>query len=239
MARTDCTLVTCDAFPALDPDDRLLAGELRRRGLRVAIAVWSDPAVDWSAGRLTVLRSTWDYHRRHAEFVAWLDRIAPLTTVRNAPPLIKWNAHKFYLRDLELRGIPVVPTAWLTQGTRCRLTELCASRGWDPVVIKPALGAASHDVVLAANSNGVTLSGAPKARSSVTLSGAPKARSRRAPVSLDEAQAHLDALLAGEDALVQPYLQSVETYGERALMFVRDRYSHAVAKEPFDTVLAV
>ncbi|MGA8533025.1 MAG: hypothetical protein WB615_02825, partial [Candidatus Tumulicola sp.] len=31
----------------------------------------------------------------------------------------------------------------------------------------------------------------------------------------------------------------VETYGERALMFFNGRYSHAVVKKPFDTVLVV
>ena len=108
MPKLDVVLVTCDAFPDLDPDDRLLAAELRRRGMSVAAAVWNDPRVDWSAARLTLLRSTWDYHRRHGDFVAWLDRIAPLTVVRNEPSLLKWNAHKFYLRDLERAGIPVI-----------------------------------------------------------------------------------------------------------------------------------
>ncbi|MGA8532765.1 MAG: hypothetical protein WB615_01510, partial [Candidatus Tumulicola sp.] len=94
MSRHDCTLVTCEEFPALDPDDRLLAGELCARGITVAIATWSDPQVDWSAGRLCVLRSTWDYHRRYGEFIDWLQRTAAVTSLRNDARLIAWNADK-------------------------------------------------------------------------------------------------------------------------------------------------
>ena len=40
-------------------------------------------------------------------------------------------------------------------------------------------------------------------------------------------------------ALVQPFLKSVATYGERALVFLDGQYSHAVIKKPFDTHMAV
>jgi hypothetical protein len=36
----DCTLVTCEIVPELDPDDRLLLDELRKRGLSVSIALY-------------------------------------------------------------------------------------------------------------------------------------------------------------------------------------------------------
>jgi glutathione synthase/RimK-type ligase-like ATP-grasp enzyme len=211
MPPHDCTLVTCEAFPALDPDDRLLADELRKRGVTVSIATWNDPHVDWSAASLCVLRSTWDYHQRYDEFIAWLERTAALTTLCNNERLLKWNADKSYIRDIEARGVPVVPTVWVAQGARRSLQQMCTSLGWESVVVKPARGAAAHDVLLV----------------------------RREKASLANGQPHLDRLLAAQDVLVQPYLKSVETYGERALMFFAGRYSHAVVKKPFDTVLAV
>ena len=120
----DCTLVTCEGVPALDPDDRLLLDELRNRGLSVSIAIWSDPSAQWGASRLCLLRSTWDYHYRHSEFFAWLERAETLTSVKNEPLLIRWNSHKSYLRELERRGVRVVPTSWIARGSKQNLVEL-------------------------------------------------------------------------------------------------------------------
>jgi hypothetical protein len=207
----DCTLVTCDKVPALDPDDRLLMRELAQRGLTVSIETWSDPGANWAASRLCLLRSTWDYHERYDEFVDWVGRAASLTLLKNAPQLLLWNAHKSYLAELERLGVPVVPTAWVARGEPCDLGELCAVRGWRDIVLKPAKGAAAHQVTLV----------------------------RRGAASFAAGQAQLAQLARTQDVLVQPYLRSVESFGERALIFFRGKYSHAVVKKPFDTVLVV
>ncbi len=46
------------------------------------------------------------------------------------------------------------------------------------------------------------------------------------------ALAHLDALTRQGAALVQPYLESVATYGERSLVWIDGALSHAVRKAP-------
>jgi glutathione synthase/RimK-type ligase-like ATP-grasp enzyme len=207
----DCALVTCENVPALDPDDRMLLQELRARGLSVSIEIWSDPRVDWAGRRLCVLRSTWDYHTRHRAFLLWIERAAEQTTIRNDPQLLRWNTHKAYLRELESLGVPTVPTEWIPQGGTCSVAALSEERGWRELVIKPALGAAANDVI----------------------------HVRREDESLARAQAHIDRLIETQDVLVQPYLPTVVTYGERALIFFRRSYSHAVVKKPFDTILAV
>lgn len=45
-----------------------------------------------------------------------------------------------------------------------------------------------------------------------------------------QAQAHLEALVQDGDALIQPYLPSVEAYGERSFLFIGGRYTHAVKR---------
>jgi hypothetical protein len=207
----DCTLVTCEMVPELDPDDRLLLDELRRRGLRASIARWDDREADWAASRLCILRSTWDYHRRYRDFLAWIGNTSAFTVIKNDLDLLNWNAHKSYLRDLEQLGVPIVPTVWVRRGEKLRLADLAEERGWREVVLKPARGAASHNVML------------------VRPIEDPRA----------EAQEQLDELTQTDDALVQPYLEAVVTYGERALMFFEGRYSHAVVKKPFDRVFAI
>jgi glutathione synthase/RimK-type ligase-like ATP-grasp enzyme len=49
----------------------------------------------------------------------------------------------------------------------------------------------------------------------------------------DGAQAHLDALLLTGGAMVQPFMPSVLSYGERALVYIGGAYSHAARKTAF------
>ncbi len=207
----DCTLVTCKKVAALDPDDRLLMRELQQRGLTVSIETWSDPGARWSSSRLCIVRSTWDYHERYGEFIAWVEHAASLTVLKNDPHVLRWNAHKSYLKELERLGVPVVPTAWVSRGEPCDLAQLAEERGWHDMVLKPARGAAAHQVTLV----------------------------RRGTASFAAGQAKFWQLAQTQDVLVQPYLRSVVDWGERALIFFRGQYSHAVRKKPFDTVLVV
>lgn len=114
MSKT-VALVTHAGMPHLDEDDRPLVAALEREGLEAAVAVWSDPEVDWSRFACVLVRSTWDYHRRLDEFLAWTRRAGRL--VVNAPEVLAWNAHKRYLLDLAARGVPVVPTTVLARGS--------------------------------------------------------------------------------------------------------------------------
>ena len=52
----------------------------------------------------------------------------------------------------------------------------------------------------------------------------------RAGAATELGEAHLRAIVAQKDALVQPYLPSVEGHGERALVFVDGTLTHAVRK---------
>lgn len=59
---------------------------------------------------------------------------------------------------------------------------------------------------------------------------------KRVSGSVDD-QAHLDELLLEHDVMVQPFLRSVQSYGERALMFMNGTYSHAARKTAFQPLL--
>ena len=54
---------------------------------------------------------------------------------------------------------------------------------------------------------------------------------RYGPAEHDAALAHVKALHAtGRDVLIQPYVESVDALGERALIFIDGAYSHAMTK---------
>lgn len=184
--------------------DRPLVSALERAGAAVVEPDWRDDAVDWAAVDLAVVRTTWDYTAHRDAFVAWAERVAAATRLVNDADVLRWNTHKSYLLELEERGAPVVPTAWLARGDRIDLAELLGVRGWSRAVVKPAVASGSDGLL----------------------------RVEDAAHASDAGQRHLDDLLAVGDALVQPYLPSIETEGELSVVVLDGEVSHAVRKRP-------
>jgi glutathione synthase/RimK-type ligase-like ATP-grasp enzyme len=132
-------LVSARAARALDEDLPRLGAALAARGIAFEICDWDDPDVDWSRYRFTLLRSTWDYIDRYAEFNAWIDRVSAVTRLLNPPEVVRWNTHKGYLLDLARRGVAIIPTQLLRPGDAIELAEV------PELVVKPAIGAGSRD----------------------------------------------------------------------------------------------
>lgn len=205
--RPSTALVTCAGLPELDPDDRLLLAPLEQAGVAVTVAVWDDPAVDWAAFDLVVLRNPWDYAPRRDEFVAWARSVPRLA---NSADVVAWNTDKRYLRELAAghadgarsgkQGVPTVPTTWVAPGEAWSAPE---GGEW---VVKPAISAGSKDT------------GRYNCADAATR---------------DLAAAHV-ARLAGDGRLVmvQPYLGAVDSYGETGLLYLGGRFSHAIRKGP-------
>lgn len=200
--RLDVALVSCRHLPEPDLDAAPLAAALTAAGLSFRVAAWDDRQVDWADARLTVLRSCWNYPRHADAFMTWAEATAKVTTLLNPLPVLRWNVHKRYLLDLESHGIPVTPTVMVLQGSITTLAQIRRERGWQEVVVKPAVSAASFRTML------------------VT------------PDEMSAGEAHLRGLVAQRDTLVQAYLPAVEEYGERALIWVEGRLTHAIRKTP-------
>lgn len=106
-------LATCAEVPELDEDGPALLDALGERGVEGVPAVWDEPAVEWESFDLVVVRSTWDYAERRAEFLDWA---AGLPRVLNPLPVLRWSTDKRYLAELEASGVPIVPTRFLEPG---------------------------------------------------------------------------------------------------------------------------
>lgn len=141
-------LATSEALPGLDPDSQYLLPAFAALGADVVPVVWTDPGVDWAAFDAVIVRSPWDYFVRETEFRLWIDRVAALVPMVNPPPVLRWNAHKDYLRDLGERGVPVVDTLWLASGERAEVP-------WAEAVVKPAVSGASRGLYRAAAGDAV------------------------------------------------------------------------------------
>ena len=197
-------LVTAAAARTLDEDLAPLETALRAAGVAPSIVEWDDAAIDWSAFDLAVLRSTWDYSMRQPEFLRWIDRISPLTTLVNPREVVRWNTDKHYLAQLAKAGVPVVPSTFLEPGEDAsRALDAFLATAGEEFVVKPSIGAGSRDA------------------------------QRYARGERDAALAHARRLLeADRSVLLQPYLGRVDAHGETALIFFAGTFSHAIRKGP-------
>jgi glutathione synthase/RimK-type ligase-like ATP-grasp enzyme len=186
----------------MTPEGQLLIAELKSLGVNAQPLIWDDPSVDWSLPKVCVIRETWDYHHRRDEFVAWAERVGSQTTLLNSAEVVRWNSHKGYLRELEARRVPIVPTVWLDAGTDANLAHIMSSNSWGEVVIKPAVSASAFETIQIGSEQ------------------------------VNEGQAHIDRLLSSRDLMVQPFIPSVRDYGERSLIFIDGQLSHVVRRTP-------
>lgn len=121
----------------------------------------------------------------------------------NPPEVVRWNIHKGYLLEIAQRGHSVVPTELLRRGETADLGEILNRRGWANAVVKPAISAGSFSTRKVS-------------RSSLD----------------DEGRAAFAQLVAERDVLIQPYVRSVEGYGERSLIMIDGQITHAIRKSP-------
>lgn len=194
--------------PVATADDALafsiIAG---RSSARIEIIPWDTPS-DWGRYAAVIIRSTWDYHRRLDPFLRWAEAVeASGAALWNPARVIRWNADKRYLRELQEAGVAVVPTEWVRRGSRIHLGAMLERRGWKRAVTKPSVGATAYRT------------------------------GRAGIGDLEEGTMAVAKILEDADALIQPFLPEVCREGEWSFMYFDDgagslAFSHAVVKRP-------
>ncbi|MBT5737740.1 MAG: hypothetical protein HN891_00985 [Planctomycetes bacterium] len=201
-------LVTCLEIPEADPDEEIQLEAIRQAGGEASLVPWDDSLIDLSRFDRLILRSCWDYPWRESEFREWLAAADGQTQLLNPLAVVQWNLHKGYLLDLARAGVPVVPTRILAAGQGCAALdsilaeEQWCSEQWPQIVIKPAVSAGSW------------------------------LTARFGPTELAGARTFVEQHGVDRDLLVQPYIRSVESGGERANVYIAGQWSHCVAKSP-------
>ncbi|MFJ4470943.1 RimK family alpha-L-glutamate ligase [Streptomyces sp. NPDC089424] len=138
MARI--ALATCRPGPevSVDPDMPGLVAALREAGADAVAVEWDRDDVDWGGFDLVLIRSTWDYSWRSAEFLEWVAACGKATRLANPADVVRWNTDKRYLGELAAAGVPVVPTRYVAPG---EAAELPHDREF---VVKPTSGAGAR-----------------------------------------------------------------------------------------------
>ncbi len=140
-------LATFTLLPEGEYGGEHLVSAFAERDVTARWVTWDDPAVDWSAADLVAVRSTWDYHRRLPEFLAWVRGTEAVAPVLNGADVFAWNADKSYLLELGAE-VPVVPTRLLEDHGLVPALQ-AAIDDFGAVLVKPRTGAGGLGVVLA------------------------------------------------------------------------------------------
>lgn len=195
-------LATCLPIPEADPDEEMTLRAFRDAGFACEMLAWDGEAQDLGEYDAVILRSTWNYHLHYVRFTEWLERVAANCRLINPLPIVLGNLHKGYLLKLAGSGVPVVPTHRIRRGDFRNVGDEILAFGWSKIVVKPIVGASSYLTRVFDSDR------------------------------LDKAQRFVEEHFMEVDALVQPYLQSVERGGERSLVWIDGEFTHKVVKTP-------
>ena len=208
---TDITLLTCQAYYKPDKitpyiqnildEEQLLKAALEKQDLSVDITYWDNSSYSWNETRCILFRTVWDYFKRLEKFLLWLEEIKGQTKLVNSYDLIKWNIDKHYLKDLQGEGIQIVPTFFAEKNCVQSLDDISTMNNWSDLVIKPAISASAFKTYKILNSD------------------------------INNKEKLFQELLHQRDMLVQPYINTIEEFGEASLMVFNGNYSHAVLKK--------
>ena len=207
MHHSTIGFATSAEYRNLIADDLILARALERRGAKVVPVVWTAPPPQRLACDLLVLRTVWDYHLRPQEFLRWLEKASQRTKVVNSPEIVRWNADKRYLQEIEAAGFTIPKTRLLERGSHADLSSMMREAGLPAVVIKPAISASAFETY------------------------------RVDAAQAGEFNARLNALLQDRAMLVQEFVPEIQTGGEWSLIFIATafagkEFTHAVNKLP-------
>lgn len=201
-ARPRIALANCRQLPEPDVDYEPLAAALRRLDCDVAPFPW-DGDQDLREFDACVLRATWNYYHEPKRFLRWIDAADRQCCLINSAPIVRWNADKHYLRELEQAGTSIVETTWLEQGSNpAELTSVLSARRWSAFVLKPTVSAASFGT-----------------------------RSFAADQAT-EAVEFLAEHLARRAMMAQPFMASTAEVGEKSIAWIDGQITHAWTKRP-------
>lgn len=185
-------------------DDIALKKSLEGNGYTAQIVAWDDERIDFKSFKLAIIRSCWDYDERVYEFLVRMESISKYCKLINNLETIEANSNKYYLKGLESRGVRIVPTEFAntTAHAKTALKNLFKDRFSDRVVIKPVVSASGRDTYLLDRDD----------EDSIIKRAA--------------------AILKKKDVMLQPYISTIETIGEKSTVVIDGLPVYTMLKKP-------
>jgi glutathione synthase/RimK-type ligase-like ATP-grasp enzyme len=131
-----------DPDPDLDIPFAIKAAE--QLEIDLVFANWNDKSIAWESFDAAVIRSAWDYVPVRDEFLQFAKNVETKTKLFNSYDVMRWNTDKKYLSNLEIKGVPIIPTKFASN-----IDEAMPAVSWafgiaEAIAIKPTVGAGAR-----------------------------------------------------------------------------------------------
>lgn len=183
-------------------EDEMLLNLFTKHHHQVTLKVWDDPSVDWTSYDIIIIKSTWDYFIGKIEkFYQWLTFIKEKNILcLNHPDLIKWNADKHYLLDIQSAGLNIVPSSIIEKNNLFYADDAFQKFNTDELIVKP------------------------------TISGGAMNTLRLNKNNAKDHEAKINDWLKEQAYLIQPLKKEVINEGEWSFLFFNGKFSHHLLK---------
>jgi len=196
-------LISCkDLLGEEDPDITQVLTAISSAKMQPSLISWDDPNIDFSTFDICLLKTPWNYCNNHQAFIDWAKRVATQTQLFNSPDIIQWNSDKHYLEELSSIGIPTVPTIFVDRGAQYSGNKCFTALKTDRIVVKPCISAGSQNTRAFDMQN------------------------------IDMANTFLANQLKARDMMIQPFVKSVESFGEQSYIWIDGQMQHTLRKYP-------
>ena len=137
-----------DRFELLEEVEKLTPA-LAAQGMELVEVRWREIAERAGEFAAILPLMVWDYFEgNEAAFLSAIAKAEAVTPVFNGFDIIKWNADKSYLDEMEAQGAPVIPTSTVEHVTETNIARAFEELETDTLVIKPRVGGGAWRQVL-------------------------------------------------------------------------------------------
>jgi hypothetical protein len=203
MKAMHCAYLTMENAEGWSIDAELAFPPLMSLGWNIDALPWRSNDVDWDRFDAVYIGTPWDYPEDPEHFMRVLESVDHSSAILvNDLALVQWTIPKTYLRDLEERGAPIVPSIWSDDLGIDQLDDSFDRFDVGKIIVKPVISANATDTYLLERDKYPHL------------------------------EAQLRETFANRPHVVQPFLENIESEGEFSLFFFNKQFSHAIQKVP-------
>ena len=188
--------------PTVESEDDKLLLFLKEKGLNIETVIWNGEQINWENYQLAILKSPWDYFDLYEDFKSWLNLLEGKNIrLLNPIDIVRWNADKHYLKEIELAGLNITPSIFINNSDEINLNAFFEKFNTDKLIVKPCV------------------SGGAKNTFKVTID------------NVEAVNEKLSLLIQNEDFIIQPFLPEILENGEWSFIFFNGIYSHTLVKK--------
>jgi len=192
-----------DSLDDFEAYDHLLEQPLADLGWAMTMVSWRDTEVNWNDYVAVIIRSPWDYQDEPEQFKQVLQEIEQSSAIlENSLETVLWNIDKIYLKELEQKGVTIVPTLWRESFNADEVASYFDHFAINQIVLKPRISANADNTFWITKEN---------YQSSI---------------------AAMAEAFEQREFMVQPFMEHIISEGEYSLFYFDGQYSHAILKTP-------